>query len=164
MAFTDEQVEVEIEFTEEEEELPAIELANLLSQLEEMYNIFQQNRNLIADISPYDLNQETFYDEEAKDVFIGRLYRYGVLNELNYPHTVRRFPPRYTDTEYNGLKIKKIQKESPLLIGLTGSGMFIAALWMIEGIEYERETTKRRRTSRWSGEKIISLIYNVILE
>lgn len=143
MAFADERVEVEIEFTQEGEETAVAELTDLLAQLEEVYIRFEEEHNLIADISPYDMNEEIYYDEEAKEMFIGRLYRYGILNQSDYPFSVRRFPPRYTDPEYDGLKISHIKKESPLLIGITGGGVFLAVLWIIEGIEYERDATKR---------------------
>lgn len=112
-------------------------------QLEEFYSTLQQNQNIIEDISLAEMNQEVYYDEDARDMFIGRLQRYGILNQLEYSASTWRIPPVYLDRGYEGLNITKIRKESPLLIGLTGGGFFVAALWIIEGIEHEREVTER---------------------
>jgi hypothetical protein len=135
MAFQSEYIEATIEFSQERDELAVLELAELLSSLDEMYRTFQNNDNLVSDLLPEEMDEELFYDEEARDTFIGRLYRYGVLSELsNYPVTRR--------PTHEGLNISNIHKESPLLIGITGSGLFIAVLWVIEGVEYERNLKK----------------------
>ncbi|WP_154018419.1 hypothetical protein [Halolamina rubra] len=139
----EERVYAEIQFTNEED-TPASELAELLSQLEDLYQTFIRNSGVIQDISPSQMNEEVFYDDTARDTFVGRLHRYGVLGDIRdlQPHydpqsRVRRYI--YLSDEYEGLNIRRIQKESPLLIGLTGSSLFIAVLWVIGGIEYRRK-------------------------
>jgi hypothetical protein len=142
MAFQNDSVEVTIEFSQERAELPVLELTDLLSSLNEMYRVFYNNNNIILDILPDEMNEELFYDNEARDMFIGRLYRYGVLSELTEPRIVRRPLAGDFYDNYEGLNIRTIHKESPLIIGMTGGGMFIAVLWVIEGIEYERNVRK----------------------
>ena len=138
MALQSEYVEATIEFSQGRDELAVLELTELLSSFDEMYRTFHNNDNLVSDLLPDEMDEELFYDKEARDTFIGRLHRYGVLSELPNYQVIRRPTIEGSYRNYEGLSISNIHKESPLLIGLTGSGLLIAVLWVIEGIEYER--------------------------
>ena len=156
MAFQSESIEATIEFSQEREELAVLELTEVLSSLNEMYRVLYNNDNLILDILPNEADEELFYDDEARDMFIGRLYRYGVLSELVEPRVIRRPSIGNFSDDHRGLNIRTIHKESPLLISLTGGGLFIAVLWMIEGIEYERYVKKTENENGESQREVES--------
>lgn len=143
MTLPEGQVYAEIQFEEETEETSVGELAALLSQFENLYRKFEENRDDVSDAVPTEMDYNTFRDSDAQDMFIGRLYRAKVLDGIGYNRNINLVSPNYTFSENNGLEIELLQKQSPLLIGLTGGGAFIAVLWIIAGIDYEREAVFR---------------------
>jgi len=143
MAFEEEKIEIEIRFVEEDDEIPVANLTQLLSRLEQTYIAFQNNKNIIEDISPPKFDQEIFYDDDSRDMFIGRLQRYGVLSDIEFRPSPFRVQTVHYPTNYDGLQVSRIQKESPLVISLIGGGTFAAVLWIIAGVEIEFDWEKQ---------------------
>lgn len=143
MTLPEGQIYAEIRFEEETEQTSVGELAALLSQFENLYRRFEDNREDVSDAIPTEIDYSIFRDSDAQDMFIGRLYRSKVLDGIGYNRNINLVSQNYTSSENKGLKIELLQKQSPLLIGLTGGGALIAVLWIIAGIDYEREAVFR---------------------
>lgn len=159
MAFGTNKAELRIIFTEEEEEIPANDLSDLLAVFDKMYTNALEHEGLIEDISPTYIDQRLISDYEARDTYIGQLVRYKVYQDI-LDVRLRPLFKREFRKDSPGLQIKEIRKESPLVITLTGGGIFIAVLWIISGIDIRYETTVREVDGERFEERITKIEFN----
>ena len=142
MAFDQESVRVDIQFSQEENDIGVSELSNFLSHLDMMYVILERNKEYIIDVSPEEFDENLFYDEEQKEVFLGKLAKSGVFTQNDIIPRVPFNPRPANQSPRRGLTINKIKKESPLLISVFGGGALMAGLWIIAGTEIEYNSRK----------------------
>lgn len=139
MAFEEEQLEVKFKFENEGNNINVSDLHEFLAALESLYIRLSEHRQALIESSPEEINEETYFDERAMNIVLGNLVKDGAFRRSlqipNYRYV------NYSRYGFQQLQIRRINKESPLVLGAVGCGALHAAVWLIGAVEFKQEST-----------------------